>query len=209
MIGYKAKRPQNWGRFYDYEFYLSVTDFSASAIISFKSMPIQEETIIRLRNVGLFCLFTIRVIAVWLIPVSLDICNLVILRSIRFFQEFQLLFGIFFLHLLYFIGRGAKRICFEHPVYSNKCVKISIHPKDNELLFRELNTYLFVKPILGEHIVVYEERLVETNLGKGLVCELLRDGNGLYSKSLLYYVQTKGVDSEILSQIRYFAGCLV
>lgn len=108
-----------------------------------------------------------------------------------------------------FIGRGAKRICFEHPENPNKCVKIAIYPRDNDLLLRELNTYLFVKPILKECIVTYETQLVDTNLGKGIVCELLRDDNGEYSKSLFYYAQERKFSFEILSQIRYFACCLV
>lgn len=113
------------------------------------------------------------------------------------------------LELSKFIGKGAKRMCFEHPDDSNKCVKVVVRSCDEHLLYRELNTYLFVKPILGEYIVVYETELMDTNLGKGLVCQLLRDDGGEYSKSLLYYVREKKVDSEILNQIQYFAGCLV
>lgn len=63
--------------FYDF---ISV---SALRMTSLRSIPTADATIINVRNVGLFCFLTRRVIAVRLIPVSLDMRNLVILRLIR------------------------------------------------------------------------------------------------------------------------------
>ena len=113
------------------------------------------------------------------------------------------------LKLSKFIGKGAKRMCFEHPENPNKCIKVAVQSQDESLLRRELKTYLYVNAILRGCIVTYETQLVETNLGKGIVCELLRDEDGEYSKSLNYYVCEGKLDSEILEQIRYFACCLV
>lgn len=108
-----------------------------------------------------------------------------------------------------FIGKGATRICFEHPDRPDKCVKVAVRCKDNAVLENELKTYACVKTDLNEYIPEYEPALAETNLGKGLVCELLRDDDGAYSKTLNYYLTNGLLDDEIISQLWHFSYCLV
>lgn len=108
-----------------------------------------------------------------------------------------------------FVGKGATRICFEHPDYFDKCVKIAVRFKDNYLLVRELRTYSYIKMDLGDYLIDYEPQLVDTNQGKGLVCSLLRDDNGEFSKTLDYYFSKKMLHNDIISQLWHFAYCLI
>lgn len=96
-----------------------------------------------------------------------------------------------------FIGKGATRLCFEHPADANKCVKVAAHNKDVYLLEQELFVHSCVKSYLGSYVVDYEPDLVDTNLGKGLVCELLRDDCGGYSETL----SRNNLDKEVISEL--------
>ncbi len=107
-----------------------------------------------------------------------------------------------------FIGKGATRLCFAHPSCSQKCVKIVSRSKDAHLLEEELRTYSFVKTYLNEYIPEYDRELVDTNFGKGLVCELLKDDDGMCSKTLGDYCRDRSVVSEIVGQLWHFAYCL-
>lgn len=113
------------------------------------------------------------------------------------------------LRLSKFIGKGATRICFEHPEDPNKCIKVAVRPKDNAVLEKELKTYFLVRLYIEEYLITYDHKPVDTNLGKGLVCELLRDDDGSYSKSLDYYLSKGPLDDEIVSQIWHFSYSLV
>lgn len=113
------------------------------------------------------------------------------------------------LKLSKFIGKGATRICFEHPEDKNKCVKVPVRFKENRILKRELETYQYVKIFLNEYIVKYEEKMVETNQGKGIVCEILRDDSGEYSQTLDKYYQTGKIKNELKNQIKDFAYFLL
>lgn len=108
-----------------------------------------------------------------------------------------------------FIGKGATRICFEHPLYSDKCVKVMARSKNEGQLFRELQVYSLVKGYLSEYLPNYESRLVKTSLGNGLVCDLLRDDDGSCSKTLSAYLAAGAVDEELVSQLWHFSYCLV
>ena len=54
-----------------------------------------------------------------------------------------------------------------------------------------------------------ENEIISTNQGPGLVCELLRDDNGSYSKSLYYWLFQNKIDYEIISQLWHFSYCLI
>lgn len=107
-----------------------------------------------------------------------------------------------------FIAKGATRICFEHPQCPQKCVKVAVRSRDAHLLGEELRTYSYVKSYLNEYIPEYDGQLVDTNLGKGLVCELLRDDDGNCSKPLGRYCGGRPAAPEIISQLWHFAYCL-
>ncbi len=108
-----------------------------------------------------------------------------------------------------FVGKGATRICFEHPDNSNKCVKVAVRFKDNHLLYEELKTYSYIRMHLEDYLIDYEMQLVDTNQGKGLVCSLLRDDDGAFSKTLDYYVAKGDVHEETVSQLWHFAYSLI
>lgn len=113
------------------------------------------------------------------------------------------------LKLTKFIGKGATRICFEHPEDPEKCVKVAVRFKDCRLLERELEAYRLVKNELSEFIIDYDSTLVETNFGYGLVCRMLRDDDGHYSKSLDRYMEVYPLESDICRQLYNFAYNLI
>ena len=108
-----------------------------------------------------------------------------------------------------FIGHGATRICFEHPQDVNKCVKIATSPQNTKLLPKEIKTYFSIQSYLSEYLLKYENKLIDTNQGPGLVCELLRDEDGSYSKPLDYWLFQNKMDAEIISQLWHFSYCLI
>lgn len=107
-----------------------------------------------------------------------------------------------------YISKGATRIIFEHPSSPDKCVKVALLHKNRTLLQRELDTYLLVKPTLKKLIPDYEDKLVETNAGPGLVCELLKDDNGTWSKSLNFYKHAGPLPPAVIKQLYLFAATI-
>ncbi len=108
-----------------------------------------------------------------------------------------------------FIGKGATRICFEHPVCPEKCVKVAVRFRDADKLKAELKTYFYVKSYLGEYVPNYDNPLADTNLGKGLVCELLRDDDGSYSRTLADYWVKNKISADLVSQLRFLGYHLI
>lgn len=113
------------------------------------------------------------------------------------------------LELSKFINKGETRICFEHPYDKNKCVKVASRLKNEKILEKEINNYFRVKNELSGHIVDYEAKLVRTNLGKGVVCALLRDDNGKTSKTLAEYLKQNNFDECLSCQLLHFIYCLL
>ncbi len=105
------------------------------------------------------------------------------------------------------IGKGANRLCFEHPEDNSKCIKIAIDSKST--LFHEFNVYKQVKNYIGEYLPKYEEKMVHTNFGIGLVCQAIKDDNGQFAKHLSYYVKKSVVDNNLKLQIINFAEDLI
>ena len=114
-----------------------------------------------------------------------------------------------FLVLSILIGQGATRECYLHPSKFNKCVKILKNSKNKKILERELRTYFVVKSFLGDLLPTYENVLVDTNKGVGVVCELFRDDDGKLSKPISYYAKNSEMDDEIISELYHFAYQLV
>lgn len=71
-------------------------------------------------------------------------------------------------------------------------------------IVRDLNAYKAVKPYLKDYLPIYEETLVETHLGPGLVCEIIRDDDGNTSKMLSEYLCSKKLTHDIVEQIKDF-----
>lgn len=113
------------------------------------------------------------------------------------------------LELKNFIAKGATRICFQHPKDENLCIKVVVRFKEIDVLSKELKVYNYIKQELKDCIVEYQNQLVDTNLGKGIVLSLLRDDDNSYSKTLNYYHKTNNIDKEIISELYHFAYKLI
>lgn len=113
------------------------------------------------------------------------------------------------LQLTRIINKGGRRLCMEHPDDPDKCVKVIMFPRDLYLLKRDLQAYKAVKPVLKDFLPHYEEELVETQLGPGLICEIVKDDDGSVSRRLADCINQKIVNKRTLAQIALFARLVV
>ncbi len=107
-------------------------------------------------------------------------------------------------HLL--ISEGATRKCYRHPCDANKCVKIEKEADGTNQ--HDVEAHHLVKPVLNRYIAAYDNELVATNLGKALVCELIRDDNGPPSHSLAHYRRAGGNPQRLTPQFTEFFNLL-
>ena len=107
------------------------------------------------------------------------------------------------------INMGARRLCLYHPEDPNKCVKIAMHYRNIWQLENELYGYRKAKDLLRDYLPEYEEELVETNLGPGLVCELIRNDDGTVSRWLVDNLRAGSVSKEIVQQLQDYADIVV
>jgi len=88
-----------------------------------------------------------------------------------------------------FIAEGTDRKCFRHPDDDSRCVKV-LHP-DTETgrFWREIRYYSRLQRRAADfrYLVPYRG-LIETNLGKAAVFDLVIDDDGRISRSLSYYL---------------------
>ena len=87
------------------------------------------------------------------------------------------------------IGRGKERSCFVHPEDPQKAVKISMGGNDEQSR-REIKFYQKLKrrKVSGAPYVPGFYGLCETNLGRGIVVDLIRDRDGNISMPLNWYL---------------------
>lgn len=107
------------------------------------------------------------------------------------------------------INKGAKRLCLYHPDNPDKCVKVAMLPKHSWQLENELLAYKKLKPLLGQFLPEYEEKLVKTNLGPGLVCELIRNDDGSISRSLRDILIEGDISPDIIDQIHNYVDIVI
>ncbi len=108
------------------------------------------------------------------------------------------------------INQGASRACYLHPKDDAKCVKVALIPgREIENMRREIKAYNSVRSVIGDYLVAHEECLVETNLGKGVVCDLLIDDDGEYSRDFHHYQKNGLLTDEILGQLHDFFASLL
>ncbi len=100
------------------------------------------------------------------------------------------------------ISEGATRRCYHHPHDENKCLKIA--KTDSRVNEQDLKAYLRVRPTLQHYIAQYDESLAETNLGKALASELIRDHDGSLSQSFAEYRRTIGAPQFLTNQFTDF-----
>ena len=103
------------------------------------------------------------------------------------------------------LGKGAVRECYEHPADKTKCVKVLLPHASLSVFEKELKNYSVVKDVLSDYIVSCEKELVETNKGKGLVCERLLDDDGSPSK-MIYEIEP---DDDLKRELDSFFGLLL
>lgn len=103
------------------------------------------------------------------------------------------------------INKGARRLCMVHPEDPGKCVKVAMWYRHIPQLKRDLDAYRAVKPILKDFIPTYEEEFVPTNLGPGLVCEVIKDDDGEPSRMLSECLEKGLADKRTLAQLAIFA----
>lgn len=87
------------------------------------------------------------------------------------------------------IGKGKERACFVHPDDPQKAIKISIGSVSKQSR-REIKFYRRLKQRGGvndPHVPRYYG-LCETNLGRGIVVDLIRDQDGQISRPLNWYL---------------------
>ena len=94
------------------------------------------------------------------------------------------------------IGKGKERACYIHPEEPRKAIKISMG-KVNEQTRRDIKFYRkLARRTTGENSHVPKfYGLCETNLGKGMVVDLIRNYDGEISRPLNWYL-AQGVPIE-------------
>lgn len=91
------------------------------------------------------------------------------------------------IYLRDYIGGSSVRECYRHPLFDDKCIKIVKNKKDLPGLLREVRVSKLVAPYLKDYIVEYDDELVETDKGPGLVCGLVRNDDGAVASALTRY----------------------
>lgn len=108
------------------------------------------------------------------------------------------------------ISQGGTRACYQHPKDAEKCVKVFLKNCKAEKIFnKELAVYTKVKPCLKNFLCNYDENLVETDKGLGLVTELIVDDNGEPSIPLVTYLVSGKMNSQIITEINKFVNCIM
>lgn len=99
------------------------------------------------------------------------------------------------------IGRGRDRACYLHPLDPNKVIKVSIVENDKQSR-REPKYYskLQNRNINWDAIARYHGK-IPTNLGEGLVFDLVKDFDGSASKSITYYLENKVISQEQINNL--------
>jgi len=104
-----------------------------------------------------------------------------------------------------FIGKGIHRECYIHPEDRTKCIKVVFSDHDREGQ-REQDYYrhLEKRSISWEMIPRFYGE-VDTNLGKGVVFDLIFDHNGAPAKNLFHYLScdelTPGIQKALQSAL--------
>lgn len=106
------------------------------------------------------------------------------------------------------IHEGWHRDCYLHPSDKNKIIKIQ-KDKNTDLLKLDIINYKKTKEILGDFGVKCSENLVDTNIGKGIVCELVKDDDGSISQNLDYFFQNNKLSQDYINKLNSFTKLLI
>lgn len=125
-------------------------------------------------------------------------------------------------------ARGGNRLCFVHPEYKDRCVKVRRPDFSLEKMRQKKGFPNTLKPLswldesLKEHaamtrlhsrlgdpvyaIVARDYGFIETDMGSGLCSELIRNADGKISRSVMQYVWENGFTPELASALEKFQG---
>ncbi|ARM30271.1 YrbL family protein [Prosthecochloris sp. HL-130-GSB] len=98
------------------------------------------------------------------------------------------------------IGEGAWRVCYEHPVYPGRCIKVDKNAS-HRVSAREAGFYRrFVRRKVSFDYMAMYHGTVSTDLGTGYVFSMVRDYDGGVSETLKYYLG-KSMPERVLADI--------
>jgi hypothetical protein len=104
----------------------------------------------------------------------------------------------------HFVAEGTDRKCFRHPSEANLCIKV-LHPERRSGRFwREINYYSSLRRRDADFLHLSKfYGLIDTNLGKGAIFELVLDDDARVSKSLDYYLarNDRGFNAWIIDEM--------
>ncbi|MBQ4471782.1 MAG: hypothetical protein II942_00840 [Alphaproteobacteria bacterium] len=82
-----------------------------------------------------------------------------------------------------FIWHGNVRACYFHPMHNNLCVKVALNHKHDKLLEKEIKNNALFRKTIPQYVPRYH-KLVQTNKGLGLICDLIYDDNNKLSPQI-------------------------
>ncbi|EDU57624.1 hypothetical protein PROSTU_04400 [Providencia stuartii ATCC 25827] len=92
------------------------------------------------------------------------------------------------------IASGRQRACYQHPDYSDLCIKVHHSDRDDKETLREVRYYkLLARKNKNVTTVSQYYGTQETDRGLGYIFQLIKDKNGNTSQTLDYYLSNKSV----------------
>ncbi|MBM6550754.1 YrbL family protein [Marinomonas ostreistagni] len=86
-----------------------------------------------------------------------------------------------------YLAKGSCRTVFKHPSHNDLCIKVNHNPRKDRNI-TEIVFYHFHRRHALDFIAQYKGT-VATNMGKGVVTEIVKDHDGKVSKSLEEYIE--------------------
>ncbi len=110
----------------------------------------------------------------------------------------------------FFIGKGGERVCYAHPHDNSKVIKIIYkkgkHNNQNQLDYKY---YSFLKKQRVDFSKITKcFSWIDTNFGKGLVFERIRNIDNTYLRTFSFYVKhnifTKEYDLKLINELKEY-----
>ncbi|SJL83977.1 YrbL family protein [Vibrio palustris] len=86
-----------------------------------------------------------------------------------------------------YLAEGSCRTVYQHPDSKNLCIKVNHNPEKD----RNITEVVFFKNHKKQNLdfISHYEGIIDTNFGKGVVTEIVKDHDGSVSKSLEDYIE--------------------
>ena len=108
-----------------------------------------------------------------------------------------------------FISHGNIRACYFHPTNDRLCVKVALKKKHEKLLAKEIKNNSLFRKTIGQYVPRYH-KLVRTNKGLGLTCDLIYDDNNKLSPQLKLWLRSgHKLTPELIQQFNDFFARLL